>query len=76
MNEVITHEQYYEMLKDAELFTGINKNYESVTYYYGKRVVFTDKDIILFSRCSWCGSEDMKIDENNRCAHCGGWVTV
>jgi len=29
---------------------------------------------IAFVRCDFCGQDDHKI-ENNRCGHCGGWIS-
>lgn len=31
-------------------------------------------DFIAFVRCTFCGQDDHAI-ENNRCAHCGGWIS-
>lgn len=78
MNEVISYETFKKKTEalsqiwTPSAFAGSGR----IMYFYGKRVVFTERDVILFSRCSWCGADDMKLDENNRCAHCGGWVTA
>jgi hypothetical protein len=48
---------------------------DSVVTLFGKRVVVRERDVVLFEKCEFCGSTDKALDENNRCSHCGAYVT-
>lgn len=75
-NEHITHEQYYDLLKDANLFTGIKSAIGTVTLYYGKRVIITPKEVILFDHCEYCNGKDIAdgLYQTTVCASCGAVI--